>query len=286
MAATDLGVMTRTPSGRILAVFGDTFRDAWVGSADWRGTVGLISDSKNLDEGIVWTKPPARDRNYARQLWDYPHLPCPGGASTVLPSDVMTIGNTMYLHVSAHFPFGNVTFAEIWKSVDQGRTWVLCGPRLDTGRHGGLAQLWTWDLGDDGFVYIMSTGFRIARDQPIILRRVPAERIDDPGAYQGWGFGPGGWAWGNEPTPVLDGGYGELCLRRIDGQWVLVAFNARDYRLDVRVFSDITSNLYEELRSAPSSAALGPKRTMIPWRSCTARRSSRDHDRVAVSTSC
>jgi hypothetical protein len=243
MAATDLGVMTRTPSGRILAVFGDTFRAAWVGSPDWRGTVGLISDTKNLDEGIVWTKAAGRDPNYARQLWDYPHLPCPGGASTVLPSDVMTIGDTMYLHTTAHFPFGNVIFGEIWKSTDDGRTWTLHGPRLDTSLHGGLAQLWTWDVGDDGFVYLLSTGFRVNRDQPMILRRVPADRLHEPAAYQGWGWGQDekgewGWAWGREPSPVLDGGYGEICLRRIDDQWVLVAFNARDYRLDVKVFPD------------------------------------------------
>jgi Domain of unknown function (DUF4185) len=50
---------------------------------------------------------------------------------------------------------------------------------------------------------------------------------------------------------VLDGGYGELCLRRIDGQWVLVAFNAGEYRLDVRVFEDITSNLYDAITFSP-----------------------------------
>jgi D-arabinan endo alpha-(1,5)-arabinofuranosidase len=110
----------------------------------------------------------------------------------------MTIGNTMYLHASAHFPFGFVGFTEIWKSVDEGRSWQMYGPRWDAGLHGGLAQLWTWAPGDDGFVYIMSTGFRRERNQPIILRRVPADRLGEPGAYQGWGFGPGGWAWGNE----------------------------------------------------------------------------------------
>lgn len=252
MAATDLGVLTQTPSGRIMAIFGDTFRDAMVGSADWRATVGLISDTKNLDEGIVWAEAAGPNRSYANQLWNYPHLPCPGGASTVLPSDVMTIDGTIYLHTSAHFPFGNVTFTEIWKSVDEGRTWQRHGPRWeDPHLHGGLAQLWTWALSDDGLVYIMSTGFHVDRDQPVILQRVPADRIDDPRAYQGWGFGPGGWAWGNEPTPVLDGKYGELCLRRIDGQWVLVAFNAGEYRLDVLIFEDITSNLYDALAFSP-----------------------------------
>jgi hypothetical protein len=250
MAATDLGVLARTPSGRILAVFGDTFRDAWVGSPDWRAPVALFSDTKTLDAGIVWSEAAGPNPHYAQQLWPYNHFP-PGGPSTVLPSDIMTIGDTMYLHVSAHFPFGNVGFTEIWKSVNDGRTWTLCPHRFDAHIHGGLAQLWTWDVGDDGFVYIMSTGFRVNRDQPIILRRVPVDRLEDPGAYEGWGFGPNGWAWGNEPTPVLDGGYGELCLRRIDGQWVLVAFNAGDYRLDVRVFFDITSNLYDATTFSP-----------------------------------
>ncbi|MCI4674168.1 DUF4185 domain-containing protein [Candidatus Mycolicibacterium alkanivorans] len=261
MAATDLGVLTQTPSGRILAVFGDTFRDPWVPSDDWRATVGLISDTKNLDGGIVWTEAAGPNPNNARQLWDYPHIPTPipGEFSTVLPSDVMTIGNTIYLHTSAHFPFGYVGFTEIWKSVDDGRTWQRHGPRWeDPFLHGGLAQLWTWDRGDDGFVYIMSTGFRRERDQPIILRRVPADRIDDPGAYQGWGWGPDefgqfGWAWGHEPTPVLDGGYGELCLRRIDGQWVLVAFNARDYRLDVKVFPDFENS---DLNTWPTTSPI------------------------------
>ncbi|MEE6138528.1 DUF4185 domain-containing protein [Mycobacterium sp. 050128] len=254
MAATDLGVMARTPSGRILAVFGDTFREPRVAGSDWRAPVALFSDTKNLDQGIVWSEAAGGDPNYARQLWPYPHH-LPSGDTTVLPSDVMTIGNAMYLHASAHFPFGNVGFTEIWKSTDDGHTWFRPGPRFDGGIHNGLAQLWTWDVGDDGFVYVMSTAFRVARDAPIILRRVPADRLTDPGAYEGWGFGANGWAWGNEPTPVLDGGYGEMCLRRIQGQWVFVVFNNFAYRLELRVFPDITSNLYNVPMNVPIHGA-------------------------------
>lgn len=254
MAATDLGVMARTPSGRILAVFGDTFREPRVAGSDWRAPVALFSDTKNLDQGIVWSEAAGGDPNYARQLWPYPHH-LPSGDTTVLPSDVMTIGNAMYLHASAHFPFGNVGFTEIWKSTDDGHTWFRPGPRFDGGTHNGLAQLWTWDLGDDGFVYVMSTAFRVARDSPIILRRVPADRLTDPGAYEGWGFGANGWAWGNEPTPVLEGGYGEMCLRRIQGQWVFVVFNNFAYRLELRVFPDITSNLYNVPMNIPIHGA-------------------------------
>ena len=243
MAATDLGVMARTPSGRILAVFGDTFREPWVGGGDWRAPVALFSDTKNLDDGIVWSEAAGGDPNYAQQLWPYPHH-VDGGVTTVLPSDVMTIGDSIYLHASAHFPSGNVGFTEIWKSTDDGHTWFRIGPRLDAGIHGGLAQLWTWDIGDDGWVYVLSTAFRIQGDRPIILRRVPADRLADPSAYEGWGFGASGWAWRNGPTPVLEGGFGEMCLRRIQNQWVLIVFDNIGYDLDIRVFPDMTSNLY------------------------------------------
>jgi hypothetical protein len=243
MAATDLGVMARTPSGRILAVFGDTFRQPRVGSDDWRAPVALFSDTKNLDEGLVWSEAAGGDPHYARQLWPYDH-DGPNGKSTVLPSDVITIGDAMYMHASAHFPFGRVGFTEIWKSIDDGHSWFRVGPRWDARLHGGLAQLWTWDLGDDGWVYVMSTAFRKERDRPLILRRVRPERIADPAAYEGWGFRAGVWAWRNEPTPVLEGGFGELCLRRIQNQWVLVVFDNFGYDLDVRVFPDMTDNLY------------------------------------------
>lgn len=249
MAATDLGVMARTPMGRILAVFGDTFRNPRVGGGDWRAPVALFSDTKNLDDGIVWSEAAGGDPHYAQQLWPYSHDPY----STVLPSDVVTVGNTMYLQVMGNVGnFGNVRFLEIWKSTDGGHTWCRPGPQnWDTGRHGGLAQLWTWDVGDDGFVYVISTGFQ--RDKPIILRRVRADdkQILNWDAYQGWGIGPNGqWGWGNEPTPVLDGPgfdrFGEMSLRRIQGQWVFVAFiDGAPGRIDVRVFPDITNNLYD-----------------------------------------
>jgi N-acetyl-anhydromuramyl-L-alanine amidase AmpD len=256
MAATDLGVMARTPSGRILAVFGDTFRRPEVGGPDndWRAPVALFSDTKNLDDGIVWSEAAGGDRNYAHQLWPYDHHGA-AGESTVLPSDVMTIGDAMYLHASAHFPFGNVGFTEIWKSTDDGHTWFRVGPRLDAGIHGGLAQLWTWDVGEDGWVYVLSTAFRRERDRPIILRRVRADRLTDPSAYEGWGFGPDGWDWRNEPTPVLEGGFGEMCLRRIQNRWVLVVFDNFGADLDVRVFSEMTDNLYAVPTNSPIHGA-------------------------------
>ncbi|MEV6362577.1 DUF4185 domain-containing protein [Nocardia asteroides] len=253
MAATDLGVMTRTPSGRILAVFGDTFRDPMVGGDDWRAPVALYSDTTRLDDGIVWHEAAGADPHYARQLWPYEHT----DGRTVLPSDVITIGPDIFLHVMINQGLGNVVRTEIWRSGDDGKSWQPTGAQFDAGLHGGFAQLWTWERDDDGWVYVFSTGFQ--RDKGLILRRVREDRITDPGAYEGWGWRDGRWAWGNPPTPVLEREpsaekFGELCLRKIQHKWVLVNFDASTtggYDIDLRLLDSPTDNLYLARKSTP-----------------------------------
>ncbi|WP_431972592.1 DUF4185 domain-containing protein [Nocardia sp. bgisy134] len=253
MAATDLGVMTRTPSGRILAVFGDTFRDPEVGSADWRSPVALLSETTNLDDGIEWHEAAGPDPHYARQLWPYDHA----GGTTALPSDVITIGQDIFLHVMINQGLGNVVRTEIWTSSDDGKSWQHSGAQFDAGLHGGFAQLWTWARDDDGWVYVFSTGFQ--RDKGVILRRVREDQITDPGAYVGWGWRDGQWNWGNPPTPVLEREpsaekFGEMCLRKIENKWALVNFDASTiggYDIDLRILDTPTDNLYLVPKTTP-----------------------------------
>ena len=61
----------------------------------------------------------------------------------------------------------------IWTSADNGLTWQEMGAKatFPASLYNGYAQLWSWDYNpDDGWVYIVSTGFQ--RDKGIILRRV------------------------------------------------------------------------------------------------------------------
>jgi hypothetical protein len=94
MQATDLGIPARTPDGRMLFMFGDTFENPTVGGGWWRSPVALWSTTTDLASGVTWSGAVGGDA--AQQLWDYPHdNPT---FSTVLPSDVITIGGSMYLH--------------------------------------------------------------------------------------------------------------------------------------------------------------------------------------------
>ncbi|WP_349258265.1 DUF4185 domain-containing protein [Stackebrandtia sp.] len=242
MEATDLGIPAACPDGRTLFVFGDTFENAAVGGGDWRSPVALWSDTSDLNAGVTWSGAVGGDT--AQQLWAYQHDN--DVFSTVLPSDVITIGGTMYLHAMVNKGLGNVVWTEIWRSDDSGATWTHTGAKFDPNLNGGLFQLLTWGLGDDGYVYVYSTGFQ--RDKPIILKRVRADNIADPNAYEPWGYRDGNWAWGNDCTPILEGAFGEMSLRPLGGKWVLTWFNAGDYRIDGMIMDTPTSNLYEAYR--------------------------------------
>ncbi|WP_308296704.1 DUF4185 domain-containing protein [Streptomyces sp. ISL-44] len=99
----------------------------------------------------------------------------------------------------------------------------------------------TWALGEDGYVYLYSTGY--GRNGPLLLHRVTADAIAEPAAYASWGHHGGSWGWGNAPTPVLEGGFGELCLRRLEGSWLLVCFNAAGARIEALIVDRPTADL-------------------------------------------
>lgn len=238
MEATDLGIPVRTPDGRMLFVFGDSFETAIVGGGWWRSPTALYSTTTDLDAGVQWSG--AVGGEAAEQLWHYDHdNPV---FTTVLPSDVITIGETMYLHAMVNNGLGNVVWTEIWRSDDSGATWTHTDAHFDAHLHDGLFQLLTWAEGDDGYVYVYSTSFD--RGRPIIMHRVPSVAIADPAAYEPWGHRDGAWDWGNPPTPILDGAFGEMCLRPLSGKWVLTWFDAGGYRIDGIIMDTPTSNLY------------------------------------------
>lgn len=241
--ATDLGIAVRQPDGQIAYIFGDTFADACVGCGEWISPMLLRSAPGRPQGCIEFTS--AAGGNKAKQIIDYVHHA--DGISTWLPSDAITIGDRMYLHLIANAGLGNVVKTQIAYSDDNGENWTMSDTAIWPGdANHGLQQLWTWERGDDGFVYIFSTKF-ISRDRQLILHRVPEDQILNPAAYEPWGHTEAtGWQWGNAATWVHDDHYGEMSLRRIDGTWVLAYFNAGDYNLTVKILENgPLSNLWE-----------------------------------------
>ena len=246
VTCTDLGASVLAADGNLVSVFGDTFSGGRVGAGDWRSPVILIGTG-DATRPIVYRRAGGADARYARQLWHYRHRPNPGllrrGISTVIPSDLLRVGDALYLHAIVNRGLGNVVWSEIWRSDDNGMSWRHLGEaaKFPARLHGGYAQCWTWDFDpDDGWVYVVSTGFQ--RDKGLILRRVRPEHIGDRGRYLAWD----GATWGETPAVITPDGetWGELSLRRLDcGTWILGGFLSSAYALGYRTIATPTAYL-------------------------------------------
>ena len=246
MRCADLGASVEAPDGHLVSVFGDTFSGDRVGVGEWRSPVILIGRG-DAAHPITYTHAGGSDARYARQLWHYRHRPNPGllrrGISTVIPSDLLRVGDALYLHAIVNRGFGNVVWTEIWRSDDNGATWTHLGEaaKFPADLYGGHAQCWTWDYDPrDGWVYVISTGFQ--RDKGMILRRVRPDHIGDRSRYHAWG--PHGW--GREATVITPAGetWGELSLRLFDCRtWVLGGFLSSEYSLGYRTLTSLTARL-------------------------------------------
>jgi hypothetical protein len=251
VTCADLGASVTAPNGTLLSVFGDTFSGRKVGRGDWRSPVVLIGTG-DATHRIVYERAGGPDPDYARQLWDYVHDDAGSGwtrsgISTVIPSDLLSVGDTVYLHVIVNRGFGNVAWTEIWRSDDSGISWTHMGEdaRFPADLHDGYAQCWSWDYDpDDGWIYVASTGFQ--RDKGIVLQRVRPSDVGDRSRYVAWGRSEAGWSWAGRATPVTPDGetWGELTLRRTgSGQWILGGFASSHYALGYRVIGSPTANL-------------------------------------------
>ncbi|WP_232663603.1 DUF4185 domain-containing protein [Pseudonocardia sp. TRM90224] len=243
IGGTDLGATTTAPDGRLVSVFGDTFERATVGGRGWRSPVILFGDPASVATGIEWTGS-AGEGDYAHQVCDYRHNRWVDGCRVVtkLPTDVIRIGDTLYLHVMVCRELGTVHWTELHSSRDNGVTWEVTDARWPGDHLGGLFQMLTWEIGGDGYVYAFTTGFQ--RAHGLIQHRVPEHAVTDPAAWESWGFSDGSWGWGRPPTITLPGRFGELSLRRVEGQLLLAAFDDGNYRMDVFALDSFTADMH------------------------------------------
>jgi D-arabinan endo alpha-(1,5)-arabinofuranosidase len=252
VTCTDLGASVTAPNGKLVSVFGDTFSGRKVGEGDWRSPVVLIGEG-DANHEIVYERAGGDDPDYARQLWHYIHDDAStgwkrGGISTVIPSDLLTVDDSIYLHAIVNRGFGTVIWTEIWRSDDNGITWTHMGEqaKFPADLHDGYAQCWSWDYEpDDGWVYVVATGFQ--RNKGIILMRVRPEHIGERSRYLSWGFTGERWTWGARATPITPDGeeWGELTFRRMaQGKWILGGFMASKYALAYRVVDSPVANMH------------------------------------------
>ncbi|MYY00691.1 DUF4185 domain-containing protein [Streptomyces sp. SID4913] len=233
---TDLGIPARCPDGSMLFVCGDTFDGGGVGGPDWRSPVGLRSS--NASPGSL-----AIDGSvggaHAVGLVPEGH----DGGTTAIPSDVFTVGSTMYMHLMRGVIY-RTHHSDFWRSDDNGETWqYLCQWPGD--QYGGQFQQKTYAVADDGYCYVLSTAFNRDITSGLLLHRVPQNALGDPAAYQPWGYAGGAWGWGNPPTTITGARrWGEICFRAMGGKYAFTWLNMAPLDIRAQVFALPTSNLF------------------------------------------
>jgi D-arabinan endo alpha-(1,5)-arabinofuranosidase len=242
VAGTDLGIPYVLENGSIGYLFGDTFNTPWPEQPnnDWRSPVMLRSAvHPGAAGGIVFDsaakvagngRAPEIMRNGHNGigidgLWEV----------TVIPNDGISFPETGRQLVS-YMSIENWNSAgpngPQWKSryaglaySDNGNDFVRTNLKwFNSGDNLDPFQMWTMQRAGD-WVYVFSV--RSGRqDGPMMLRRVPWERMFSPEAYEGWGWNGSNWGWGRPCSPILNGRFGEPSVRRLeDGTWAMAYLN-------------------------------------------------------------
>ncbi|MGP4005000.1 DUF4185 domain-containing protein [Streptomyces sp. 4N124] len=233
---TDLGIPVRCPDGTMLFVCGDTFDGAGVGGPDWRAPVGLRARHPDLNSLVI---DDSVGGSHAVGLVPEGHE----NGTTAIPSDVFTVGDTMYMHLMRGVLY-QTHHSDFWRSTDNGETWeYLCLWPGD--QYGGQFQQKTYAVADDGYCYVLSTVFNRDIASDLLLHRVRQDRLGDPAAYEPWGYANGAWAWGNYPTTITARRrWGEICFRAMGGKYALTWLNMDPLGIRAQVFALPTSNLF------------------------------------------
>lgn len=240
-ALTDLGIPVKCPDGSMLFVCGDTFAGPNIGDGPWTAPAGLRSSSSALD-GLVIDGAVGGDQ--VQNLVPEGHAPVPPDkATTAIPSDAFTIGDTMYMHLMRGVIY-DTHHTELWSSADNGNTWSkLCDWAPDL--HRGNFQQKTYAVADDGFAYVLSGIFNRAPESELLLHRVPVEKLGDPAAYEPWGHDGTNWGWGIPPTTVAQPRkWGEICFRAMGGKFAFSYFDDSAARIALQVLPTATGNLF------------------------------------------
>ncbi len=239
--AGDLGMMAPVGTGEEFAMlFGDSFTISF-GQGLWMSPVGVLA--KMNEDGFIEIIRPLNDGDRVEPLVTYFRR----DMETLLPSDIINIGGTLYMQAMWNESLHNVTKTEIFKSTNNGKKWTSVATTSHD-YYDGIGDLITWEKGPDGYIYVMSSTF--TRSEPVYLSRFRAKDIADRGKWEFYRRSTGEWNKGiAEPILEKNVKAGEMNLRYIDGHWVLVMFNEETLSVEVRISETLERN-WDEITPA------------------------------------
>lgn len=231
VAGTDLGIPYILENESIGYLFGDTFSTQWPEDGhDWRAPVMLRSAVHPGDAGgiIFDSAAGVPGDGLAPEITHNGHRGDDGWGTSevsVIPNDGIGFPETKeqivsYMSIKSWDPW-STNYAGLAHSTD-GNTFTRLDIKFENNAdNSDPFQMWTMQR-DGDWVYIFSV--KAGRQEgPMMLQRVPWDKMADQTAYQGWGWNGQDWGWDRPCTPILEGTFGEPSVRKLsDGTWAMV----------------------------------------------------------------
>ena len=240
--ATDLGILWDNGSGQVLAAFGDTFGDAWIGPGGatfgpgdvfWRSNVLLRSSDTNLSDGMYFSSAVTGADGRAREILPGLHQPDGVGEVTKIPTAGISVGARQYVSYMSVRHWGppgqwDTNYARIAYSDDNGVTWVTSGtPTWNNPGYTNRFQMQAFAR-NGGYVYVYGTPS--GRLGSAYVARVPEGQMLTQSAYAYWNGTT--WATNNEAAAVaiVAAPVSELSVRydSYSARWLMMYLQGED----------------------------------------------------------
>lgn len=238
VGATDLCEIA--PSGEV-AVAGDTFDGCRCKDGRWTPSLALhvssLAGKVQFDRSFGWG---VLDRDGWHHLYKdgwAPGVGPPPDKCSQLPAGTVRVGNQDYLMVTRTRDL--VPQDSRLVKIDPNQAgWPTVPDSLKPASYKDFNQTQISGCEVDGWVYIVADRF-LPRESPVWLYRCRPGTFTNRDSWEAWGPVNGDlrhWDYAQQPAGRLcDDHFGELSLRHIDGMFVLSAFNATRYRIEVHV---------------------------------------------------
>jgi hypothetical protein len=252
--ATDLGILWDDGDGGVLAAFGDTYGEGWVGpgagarTCDHRRNVLARSTATDLRRGLpLDSVTEDRPGHAAELLGKDPHRWI---ESTVIPTAGIAVDGVQYLHYMSVMAWGvpggwRTNHGGIAYSRDGGMSWHR---DPDARWRNTLFGRNRFQLGaftrDADWVYLFGT--RNGRAGPVYLARVDPANVAEPHRYRFW-TGTGWHHWWRRARAVAPGPAGELSVAFHSGLglWLMVHLEDKPGRIVLRAARQVTGRWSE-----------------------------------------
>lgn len=239
IGAADLGEIVQLPDGSLVAVFGDSFGGDKVGIGPHYASVAVpvTFDEKGRPQFGAPLTGPAGGPN---PLFIPPRR---ARGTNTLPAGSVLVGAKTYMMAvgtSNLRPDGGSWLVQA--TSDPAKGWQPIDGSWRPWRRGAPTQISGY-LARDQKVYVAATSFD--RSQGVGLYRAEPDAFTDRSTWRP--YVRHRWGRRGRPAPPISQGlnFGEISMREVDGQVVLVGFNATSGNVEVRVADDPTNIFLE-----------------------------------------